>query len=60
MSLRDRIHNPDRRTTDVTPLVEQRTEPDRREPFVAAWRRNSIAKAGGRYVAVAWREVPAA
>lgn len=27
--------------------------------FVAPWRRRQIEKAGGRFVAVAWREVPA-
>lgn len=55
MSLRTRIH----------PELEQpqpRGEaepPAPREPFVARWRRESIRKAGGRFVAVAWREVQA-
>lgn len=48
----------ERRQTDIRPVVERREQP--REPFMAAWRRKGIEKAGGPFVAVAWREVPAA
>ena len=34
-------YGPDRRQTDVTPLRE------RREPFVAPWRKRQIEQAGG-------------
>ena len=59
MSLSDRIHNPDRRTADVTPLVERRNGEERREPFMAPWRRRQIEQDGGRFVAVAWKDVAA-
>ena len=53
MGLRARIIEgpPDRRQADVTPVVE------RRDPFVAPWRKRQIEQAGGRFVAVAWRDV---
>ena len=38
---------PERRQADVTPIIE------RREPFVAPWRKRQIDQAGGRFVAVA-------
>lgn len=60
MGLRDRINHPDRRQDEQPIAEERRSGTDRREPFVAAWRRRSIEQAGGRFVAVAWREVPAA
>lgn len=43
------VHVPpaDRRVVDVQPLIE------RRESFVAPWRRRQIQQAGGRFVAVA-------
>lgn len=58
MSLRDRIHNPDRRTVAAAPAMERRdgTE-DRREPVVARWRRIQLERAeragGDRFTAVA-------
>ena len=52
MSLTDRI-NLDRRSTDVTPIVERRGGEERREPFIAPWRRRQIEQAGGRFIAVA-------
>ena len=42
MGLRDRINHPDRRQTAVTPAVERRDDVDRREPFVAPWRRRQL------------------
>ena len=42
MGLRARIiSGPDRRQTDITPIIE------RREPFVAPWRKRQIEQAGG-------------
>ena len=58
MSLTDRI-NRDRRQQAAIAMILERPEPPRK-PFVAEWRRRSIEKAGGRFVAVAWRELPAA
>ena len=52
MSLRDRTTHPDRRQTDLTPLVERRGGEERRVPFIAPWRRRSIDQAGGRFLAV--------
>lgn len=43
----------DRRQTDVTPVIERRQTPE----FMAPWRRRQIEQAGGRFVAVAWRDV---
>lgn len=37
----------ERRVTDVTPIIE------RREPFVAPWRKRQIEQAGDRFAAVA-------
>ena len=59
MSLTSRINNPDRRQTDLTPVVERRGGTERREPFMAAWRRRQIEQAGGPYVAVAWKDIAA-
>jgi hypothetical protein len=54
MGLSDRINRApdDRRTDDVTPMAERR-----KAEFMAPWRRRQIEKAGGRFVAVAWRDV---
>lgn len=68
MSLNDRIraaHTPD---PDSPPCEDcggglahfPECPSARREPFMAPWRRRQIEQAGGRFVAVAWREVPAA
>lgn len=53
MSLRTRIHP---ELAPPTPRAEVE-QPKARAPFVATWRRESIRKAGGRFVAVAWRDV---
>lgn len=39
MSLTDRLHNPDRRTDDLTPAVERRIGAERRLP---EWRRRAL------------------
>lgn len=58
-ALADRIkRGPDRRETELPVIHEQRETPERRE-FMAPWRKRSIEQAGGRFVAVAWREVAA-
>ena len=59
MSLSDRINHPERRQTAITPIVERRTGEERREEFMAPWRRRQIQQAGGRFVAVAWKDVAA-
>lgn len=59
MGLRDRLDHPDRRSDPSPVTTAQHEGAERREPFVAAWRRKSIEQAGGRFVAVAWREVRA-
>lgn len=42
MSLRDRLQHPDRRQV-AAPIEQDRREvPERREPFVAPWRRRSL------------------
>ena len=52
MNLTQRL-NPDRRTTDVAPIAERRDGSERREPFVAPWRRRQLELSGGeRFVAV--------
>lgn len=66
MSLTERINREqERRQTDIRPVVERREASPSpymagRPPYMAAWRRRGIEKAGGPFVAVAWREVPAA
>jgi hypothetical protein len=47
MSLTSRLSNPDRRQDDLAPLIERRGGEERREPFVAPWRRRQIDAAGG-------------
>lgn len=60
MGLRDRINRgPDRRADALPPIQDRRGGEERREPFVAPWRQRQIKQAGGRFVAVAWREVAA-
>ena len=59
MSLHDRIHNPDRREAALPVIHERRGGEERRESFIAPWRKRQIEQAGGRFVAVAWREVAA-
>jgi hypothetical protein len=52
MNLTQRLSNPDRRTTDIQPIAERRDGDERREPFVAPWRRRSMQQAEGRFLAV--------
>jgi hypothetical protein len=60
MGLRDRINRgPDRRAAALPAIQDRRDGEERREPFVAPWRQRQIKQAGGRFVAVAWREVAA-
>ena len=59
MSLIDRTTHPDRRQDEVQPIVERRGGEERREPFVAPWRKHQIEQAGGPFVAVAWKDVAA-
>lgn len=44
MALSDRINRApdDRRTDDVTPIVERREAPRRKDEFVPAWRQRMI------------------
>lgn len=61
MGLRDRIdRGPDRRATALPAIQDRRSSEERREDWMAPWRRRQIEQAGGRFVAVAWREMPAA
>jgi hypothetical protein len=47
MTLRDRINHSDRRAAALPVIVERRAGVERREPFVAPWRRRQIELAGG-------------
>lgn len=46
MDLRDRIDNPDRRTDDLTPLIERRDGEERRlvEPRWRTWTRENQSR----------------
>ena len=47
MDLRDRLNHPDRRAAALPVIEERRDGEERREPFVAPWRRRQIELAGG-------------